>query len=305
MDPVVSVVIPCYAQARFLAGCIASVQAQTYPHWEAIIVNDGSPDDTKSVAEDLVARDSRVRYIERPHSGQPSARNAGLRAARGRWIQFLDADDLLEPMKFELQVARLSTCRQLAFCYCDYWRGEAANPRVRVPGAHPSLEFKLARPVLDMALRWEWDFSIPIHTPLFDRAFFHDLGIHFDETLPNNEDWDVWMQMLRHSPQILYEPAELAIYRQSPASVSRNRDLMWRGFSAAIRKQRTIWADDPEVVKSLELTQRLVDYHYYRSWRSRLRRRLDGSRTYRRNCPWPIQKFFLRLTDRPALPPTR
>jgi hypothetical protein len=304
VDPSVSVVIPCYRQAHVLAECVASVQAQTHADWEAIIVNDGSPDDTRAVAQDLVAGDSRLRYVEKTNGGPASARNAGLRETRGRWIQFLDADDLIEPRKFELQIERLSTAAHLAFCYCDYWRGTTDDPRVRLERGILPREFRLRRPVLDMALRWEWDLSIPIHTALFDARLFRDRGVCFNESLRNNEDWDMWMQVLRHVPTILYLRQELAIYRHSLDSVSSNRDLMWQGFSAAVRNQIVAYADDPEVMEGLAFTLRMIADRYHLTWRSRVRRAVGRSGAFRRHCPWPIQKFIARHTGPPDRPAT-
>jgi glycosyltransferase involved in cell wall biosynthesis len=298
----VSVVIPCFKQAHFLDACIASLEAQTHRDWEAIIVNDGSPDNTRDASHALMHRDGRVRYVEKMNGGLSSARNAGLEGARGRWIQFLDADDLIEPTKLATQVAQLASAKRVAFSCCDYWLGAASDPRVRLPRTQASCDFKLPRPVLDMALRWEWSLSIPIHTALFDARFFRELGVGFDQALPNHEDWDMWMQVLRHQPEIFYVPEELAIYRYGESSMSRNPELMWKGFSAAVRKQSGLYAEDEDVLRSLEYMQRLIDYRYHRTLKSRIRRVLDHNRYYKQGCPWPVQKFIARMTD-PPVPP--
>ena len=153
-----------------------------------------------------------------------------------------------------------------------------------------------------MALRWEWDFSIPIHAALFDSRFFRNLEVVFDESLANHEDWDMWMQVLKYAPVIHYIPEELAIYRQSENSMSSDSKRMWQGFSAAIRKQQKAYAKDCDVLLSLEYMQRLINYRYRRTWRAKLRYGLDRNRLYRDNCPWPVQKLLNYLTDRPAPP---
>lgn len=301
-EQLVSVVIPCHGHARFLTECVDSLLAQTHSQWEAIIVNDGSPDDTRAVAHALVARDPRIRYVEQEHGGQASARNAGLRNARGRWIQFLDADDLIEPRKLEVQLAHLLPHAEVAVCYCAYWRGEALNARTRAIWTYVSCEFVLARPVYDVALRWEWAFSIPIHTPLFDARLFRELGVQFDQSLPTNEDWDMWMQVLRHTPTIIYIPEELAIYRLSEGSVTSDRTRMRQGFATAVHNQRKAQADDEGVVRCLDLTLRLIDHHYGHGPRARLWNWLDSNRAYRSRCPWPIQQFIARRLGPPPLP---
>ena len=92
-DGAVSVVIPCYNQARFLGEAIDSVLRQTYPPVDVIVVDDGSTDDTASVAQRYAA----VNYLRQPNEGAPSARNRGLRSSQGEFVLFLDADDRLLP----------------------------------------------------------------------------------------------------------------------------------------------------------------------------------------------------------------
>src|SRR5256885_924618 len=93
-DALVSVIIPCYRQAQFLPAALDSVLAQTHLDIEPIVVNDGSDDDTDAVARRY---GSRISYLRQGNSGLPAARNAGIRKARGKFLLFLDADDLLHP----------------------------------------------------------------------------------------------------------------------------------------------------------------------------------------------------------------
>lgn len=94
MAPLVSVITPCYQQGHFLAEAIESVLGQSYPAVEMVVVNDGSYDNTAVVAAEYRGR---IKYISQPNSGLPAARNTGIRAADGRYLLFLDADDLLHP----------------------------------------------------------------------------------------------------------------------------------------------------------------------------------------------------------------
>ena len=84
MNDLVSVIIPCYQQGRFLPEAVASLQRQTHANWEAIIVDDGSTDDTDMIARRLCANDPRLRFLSKPNGGLSSARNAGLRIATGQ-----------------------------------------------------------------------------------------------------------------------------------------------------------------------------------------------------------------------------
>ena len=121
--PLVSVIIPCYKQAHFLPGALESVFAQTHPAVEAVVVNDGSPDDTDAVARGYGAR---IRYVSQANAGLPAARNAGITASTGRYLLFLDSDDLLPPSAIAHAVEALAG-RDVAFAISG-WRKFASNP---------------------------------------------------------------------------------------------------------------------------------------------------------------------------------
>lgn len=89
----ISIIVPCYNQAQYLPDCLQSVVEQTYSHWECIIVNDGSLDNTEAVALEWAAKDNRIKYLKKENGGLCSARNAGISSAEGKWILPLDADD--------------------------------------------------------------------------------------------------------------------------------------------------------------------------------------------------------------------
>ena len=105
MPPLVSIIIPCYNAERWLAPTLESALAQTWPHTEIIVVNDGSTDRSLAVARGFASRG--VRVLDQPNAGQSAAFNTGIRAARGEFFEFLDADDLLAPDKIARQVERL------------------------------------------------------------------------------------------------------------------------------------------------------------------------------------------------------
>ena len=104
MNKLVSVIMPSYNTAEFISESIKSVQAQTYKNWELIIVDDCSTDRTDDIVQTFLT-DKRIRYIKlEKNSGAAVARNRALREARGKWIAFLDSDDLWEPQKLEKQI---------------------------------------------------------------------------------------------------------------------------------------------------------------------------------------------------------
>ena len=93
-QPLISIVIPAFNAASVLDGALRSVQQQQYPHFQALVIDDGSTDGTATVARPFVDEDRRFILLQQPNRGVSAARNAGVAAARGEWIAFLDADDV-------------------------------------------------------------------------------------------------------------------------------------------------------------------------------------------------------------------
>ena len=280
MNELITVIISCYQQGHYLPEAVASLRAQTYPYWEAIIVNDGSTDDTETIARNLCLADHRIHYYAKPNGGLSSARNAGLRIGKGMWVQFLDADDLLLPQKFEKHMVAIHEAGEKILSYSDYFHGACDRPYQRVEGFRRSHEFHLSRPVLDMAARWEFGFSIPIHAPLFPAWLFQEANVHFDETLANHEDWDMWMQALPHVSKVMLIQEALAIYRVGSLSMSRDRSSMRKGFIIAIEKQKNIFQFDADVLMGLSYLAAMNDYFYHHGVRGNIKRIID-SRIFR------------------------
>lgn len=98
---VISVIIPVYKVERYLKECVASVMCQTYPHLEIILVDDGSPDNSGRMCDELALTDSRIKVVHKTNGGLSSARNAGLEVSTGEYIAFLDSDDYVAPQMYE------------------------------------------------------------------------------------------------------------------------------------------------------------------------------------------------------------
>lgn len=101
-EPLISIIIPVYNAEKFLPACLDSVLAQTYKNWEAICVNDGSTDNSPQILSDYAAKDVRFHIINQPNSGVSTARNAGLRQAHGKYLMYLDSDDIWHSQTLEI-----------------------------------------------------------------------------------------------------------------------------------------------------------------------------------------------------------
>ena len=180
MKPKVSIIVPCYNQAKFLSKAIASLQAQTLKEWECIIVDDGSTDNTAEVVANISLNDPRVQLVQKINGGSASARDLGLQHAQGKYIQFLDADDSIEPEKLEKQVNlmdnSLSDISYTAFCYEN-------NHGKRTPAK--SVQISLRR----IFISWGLGASVPIHSFLYRTEFIRRNNLYFKSQCRFREDW--------------------------------------------------------------------------------------------------------------------
>ena len=101
-QPLISVIVPVYKVEQYLAACVDSILAQTYPHIEVILVDDGSPDACPQLCDDYAAKDARVKVIHQQNGGLAAARNAGLERATGALIGFVDSDDTIHPEMYAM-----------------------------------------------------------------------------------------------------------------------------------------------------------------------------------------------------------
>lgn len=122
----ISIIVPIYGVEAYLCRCLDSLTAQTLPDWEAILVDDGSPDASGAICDRYAARDPRFRVIHRENGGLSAARNTGLAAARGEWLLFLDSDDWLHPRALELLLAA-ATQTGADMAMCDFTAAEGRS----------------------------------------------------------------------------------------------------------------------------------------------------------------------------------
>lgn len=306
VTPLVSVIIPCWNQAHFLCDSVGSVMAQTCPNWEIIIVNDGSPDDTRDVSLALCQSDARIRYVEQSNRGLSNARNRGIALARGHYLQFLDADDIILPSKLSRQVDLLENrCAERLIAFCDYAYGRRDDVGSGARSIFVSPEFISDNQCVELLCRWETELSIPPHAFLFPRSLFNDPALRFDERLPNHEDWDCWMRILYSGFRFVKADGMLVVYRTSSSSMSQQREAMRRGFEQAADQLMSLWHEDELLVGLLKKKKKQIRIVYGANRVYRNIELLVGQRWFRRVVPWPLQRRiteFLRRSRELALP---
>lgn len=251
-DNLISVIVPVYNGARFIIETLDSVKKQTYDQWECIIVDDGSTDDTALVVKKCIAFDDRFKYVYQSNAGLSAARNAGISYAKGRLIQFLDADDVILPQKFEKQVPHFDNDDRLIFSYTNFIAGTSEDIFKR-SAYSSSVFFYTTDYVEELILRWESTLSIPPHCFLFSAAFFKKENIRFDPELPNHEDFDCWLNILKLKPDFHFIDENLCIYRITENSMSKKMREMGEGFLQVLDKHYQL---NPQSLKFRRLLTR-------------------------------------------------
>lgn len=237
--PRVTVIIATFNYGRYIADALRSVQDQTLRALECLIIDDASTDNTAVVVAKFTGTDPRFRYIRLERNvGVSAARNRGLSEAKGEYIQFLDADDVIAPSKLELQAKVLDASPELSVVYSDVVRFSGAVDFAAVGETIPADKFQGdPRSVVSRLLRGN---AFRLNTVLFRRRLVDKLG-GFQEHLRHVEDWDLWMRFASagHRFQFLDEPAAMAGVRVEHASLSRDLPAMRRN-QLAVREQMWI-----------------------------------------------------------------
>jgi glycosyltransferase involved in cell wall biosynthesis len=211
--PLVSVIIPCYKQAEYLAGAIDSALAQTYSPVEVVVVNDGSPDDTEKVA---LSYGDAIVYVGRANGGLSAARNSGIACAKGRFLKFLDADDHLHPEQIAWQMEALAGREDLlSLTTVRLYRDGRPDEYVdHVPTAAALLP--------DLFQDIDWGGT---HGWLFPTVLVRKAG-GFDETLRFAEDWEFFTRLGLLGAALVVDPRVGCYYRQRAGSMSADRGGM-------------------------------------------------------------------------------
>ncbi|WP_425077105.1 glycosyltransferase family 2 protein [Psychroserpens sp. S379A] len=201
--PLVSVIIPCYNKGEYLSETLASVLNQAYSHWECIIVNDGSTDDSEEIAKEWINKDQRFKYIKTENQGVSHARNVAISKAQGTYILPLDADDKISKDYTSLAIEAFSEKPNLKLVYCEVeWFGQKS-------GKWKLKEFSLK--------------ELAKSNMIFCSAFFKkkdwELAGKYDEKLIHGlEDWEFWISLLKGGGEVYKIPKTCFFYRKVKGS---------------------------------------------------------------------------------------
>lgn len=253
-NPLVSILTPVYNGARYIAQAIDSARAQTYPDFELIIVNDGSTDNSVEVIRPYLA-DPRIKYLEQPNGGVAAARNAALRVARGRYIGFLDQDDLWLPEKLRFQVQYLDDHPGIGLVHAN-------QDYIDSDGRHTCLDFDDGFTKVS-----GWCFRdlfiknrIAVLTVLARKSSMDSVG-PLNETIPGGDDYEMWLRISKHF-QIGHLDQVLAHYRTHESNVSNDNFRMTRTDLGAVQSILQKYPDSRKELGADVVNARLFELNY-------------------------------------------
>ncbi|WP_026727299.1 glycosyltransferase family 2 protein [Flavobacterium denitrificans] len=211
MNELVSIIVPTYNTEKFIRQTIESVQSQSYTNWEMILVDDASTDQTVAIIGEFAQNDNRIKLFKlEKNSGNGFARNIALEKASGKYIAYLDADDLWFPEKLEKQIRFLKT-NNLPFTFSFYDciddEGNNLNRRVETPVPLTYNQLFFCNYVGNL-------------TAIYDVEFFEKIKL---ESTQKRQDWRLWLTVLKQIKTAEAIPESLAFYRIRKDSISSSK----------------------------------------------------------------------------------
>jgi len=257
--PLVSIIIPCYNQGRFLDTAIRSALAQSHQDVEVIVINDGSTDETEQVAS-RYEHDPRFHLINQSNSGLPAARNRGIRESNGLFLNFLDSDDWLESDMVRSLVAILDENPSIGFAYCDI-QIVPADDSSENPYSVGKARQVINGDIFDSLIIGGY---FPPQTVLIRRSVLDKIG-NFDEMLGGHADYDLWLRAAVHGYKALYLDKKLAHYRMHGQNMSLNWQHMQATRKASLAKIAILFPDrlSEAVNRTIEDREQM---HHAQTW---------------------------------------
>lgn len=249
MNDLVSVIMPSYNTGKYIGKSIESVINQTYSNWELIIVDDCSDDDTEEVVS--VFKDERIKYFKNAfNSGAAISRNRALREAKGRWIAFLDSDDIWKPTKLEKQLEFMQ-CNNYFFSYTNYEELDES-------GKHTGIKVTGPKKITKAGMyNYCWPGCL---TVMYDAKY---IGVIQIANIMKNNDYAVWLKVCKKADCYLLDEC-LAEYRRGRnGSISTNSIKTMIGWHYKLYRE----AEDYDIIRSVLGTLRNVVFGIYKKMR--------------------------------------
>lgn len=215
-NPKISIIVPVYNMERYLEECLESIKAQTFTDWECLVVNDGSADRSLEIMQKIAEEDSRFRVIDKSNGGLSSARNAGLREIKGKYVGFVDSDDWIEPKMFETLYLQI-TKNDADIAQVGFWkefknahRAKQLTDKVRTIDGKTAIQ----NMAFDKIPNYVWN---KLHRRDIINCEF-PVGRNF-------EDLYVYSHWLRNVKKMVIDPTPLYHYRMRKGSIIHSSEV--------------------------------------------------------------------------------
>ena len=231
--PRISVVIPAFNAASVVTQTLESVQSQTFQDFEAIIVDDGSTDETAAVVRRFCGADPRFHFVSQLHAGVSAARNKAIERARGEFIAFLDADDIWFPKKLACQIEMFREDPQANFVYTNFFRWDGADGfSAWYNDDQPLPEGDVSR---KLVFNVSYACAASMSTAMVRREAFDRTG-GFDLEFAMGEDWDMWLRMAEQGLWVRGIREPLACYRRWSGNVTNQKLKIFEANVRVLKK---------------------------------------------------------------------
>lgn len=248
--PIISIIMPAYNKAPYIAEALDSVIAQTITDWECIVVNDGSTDNTEEIVLSYVSREPRIKYFVQPNQGVSDARNNGIKESSGEYILPLDADDVIAPTYIEKALAYFENYPDTKLVYCKE-KPFGVNDSSRLP-PYKYEDFIWSNCIFCSAIYRKKD---------FERIGGYNSSMSVSYGL---EDWDFWLRLLDSTARVYQIPEELFLYRKiyNGRSVDREQNLS-NALSMIYQNNMSIY--EPYMKYIIEYRNKATERDYYKN----------------------------------------
>ena len=214
--PEISVIIPVYNVEKYLKKCLDSLTAQTFTDWEAICIDDGSPDNCGIILDEYASKDTRFKVIHQKNQGLSIARNNGLKKAKGNYIYFLDSDDSLHPQCLEI-AHKYATENNADIVNFDFYRQKEKITEIKAINLNKIKTKKTSNPVFFVCNRNKFNIPFNVWTKLYKKEILNGIDfipdIHF-------EDFPHTIAILAKNPKTILIDAKLYFYTLNLNSIS-------------------------------------------------------------------------------------
>jgi len=255
----VSIIIPCYNAEKYIGQCIESVLNQTYTNYECIVVDDGSVDNSETIINSYIKSDYRIKYLYKKNEGVSSARNYGIKEAKGEWIQLLDSDDILLPDKIEKQIEYCNNYNNLQnyiMAYSDYIVRKIDEKENLLDERMVHVNNLNKESILLSLIKRKFGVMAPISVNsillsvnIFDKYVFND-------KFKNYGDVDFFYRILHDKLICCYVPIISMVVQNINSSLSRN---MYKSRKGYLQFLNTVYNTNKNHLKEIPNFKNLIE----------------------------------------------